>query len=304
MVESGQISDDETLKQAVRDNTIHLIMTLDKDEFVEVEEVFRNCVITLPSLDSDNVSQPEVQTTPFILLDSETANQIIDSDYSGAIVTYLELFKGLDHNVIAKRMLNKHMGLVDYFADNLGKFEGLDNEVAHELINFGKCSRVAVYLFAFEGLDADVSRALIADGRVLDVGPHLNSFDRSIHSEIAKMLIAEGRDGRFWAISNLNSFDISIHSEIAQELIDCFQIRRVAGNLGRFEGLSGEIADRLIKEGYLSEVLDHLESFEYFEIDQNTRSRLILKFGIEALAKYLNHLKTKQKPENLDNLDV
>ena len=121
---------------------------------------------------------------------------------------FFNLFKNSNNLGVdeAKKLIK--LWQIQVLADNLPKFEWLDNDIAKKLIQKGYIGNLAKWLFSFKNLD----------------------------KKIAKILAKN----RIWAISsNLTSF-VNLDDEIAQMLIKNEYYNVIAKDIDRFEKLSNE----------------------------------------------------------------
>jgi len=213
------------------------------------------------------------------------AHRLIEVGKISTFIYDLGKFKGLDYNEIARKLIEAGNGKI--VIENLDKFLNLDyNEIARKLIEAACVIYVASYLGKFKGLNQQIASQLIEAGEGEAVVEHLNEFQGLDYNDIVRKLIDAG--GGFIVTINLGKFPDVNHNEIARELIAAGKSEAVAKCLANFQGLGQEIADELIEAGRGHAVVEHFNKFH--ELDYNAIARKLIETGeIKDVAENFSH---------------
>jgi hypothetical protein len=254
-------------------------------------------------IESNNLTEPE-EFKQFALA-------LIKAGKGDHVAAHLTNFKGIDHNDIAKRLIEN--GESWAVASSLDNFKELDSEVALKLIAAGfyyefclnlrsfkrlnskmalklvKAGTVPIanHLSSFEGLDHnDIAFSLIEAKEYFQVAKHLPNFTGLDHNDIANRIM-EDKHGHAVA-EHLPNFEGLDHSDIAIRIIDAGQNWAVAKFLRNFKGLNSKVAVKLIEIGETRTVITNLKSFDISESSLPEVVNACLKHGniLQAVTIY------------------
>jgi hypothetical protein len=130
-------------------------------------------------------------------------------------------------------------------AENLERFEGLDESVAESLIRERHSQQVAKHIDSFTELNGRVAQQLIADGFQWVVVGNLEKFRGLDHKELVQQLLMNGTSDV--VVKNIDKFE-DLDAESAQQLINAGEIQAVAENVERFQGLNEEFKNNILAQ--------------------------------------------------------
>jgi len=213
------------------------------------------------------------------------ADWLMENKQYSCIANNLEKFEGVDHDNLITCLLTGSSDDLSVLLNNLEKFEGVDyNDLAKRIIHQRRISilRGRGRLVKFGLLDKSVSDLLIESNEPVLVLENLDSFEQVDFEALLEKLILINPAT---LLQNIEKFEGVDHSEIAKQIIDAsdYGSEHVAGHLYKLRGLDAEVAEKLIANGRLQNVIDNLDKFS--GLDKNRLVRLALKGdGADVLA--------------------
>jgi uncharacterized protein (DUF433 family) len=188
---------------------------------------------------------------------SEIVQAMLDSGDYWFLAANADFFDDLDHNQIAQAIIEAGEG--NAVAQNLYKFQGLDNATAQALIEAGNRWEVAQNPENFSLDHNQIAQALITAGTGAEVAHNLKKFQGLDHNQIAQAIIEAG--GGNAVAQNLYKFQ-GLDNATAQALIKAGEGWGLWHNLKKFQGLDYNTAQYVITAGEGNEVVQNLENFQ------------------------------------------
>jgi len=203
--------------------------------------------------DSEGLPEARNRNSALILIEAGDAEKVVEN---------LDEFDGIDSEV-AIELINAGTSIAEKVAENLDEFSRLNTEVALALINAGFATKVGYGIKSFEKLNAEVALGLIEVGLARRVGWNMNKFD-GLNSPVAAGLIKKGH--AIEVVQEMHRFH-NLNVEVATLLMEGEEgsQRSVVDNIDSFEDLDVSFADLLMEKGYVWDVARNIDRFEGLE---------------------------------------
>lgn len=177
------------------------------------------------------------------------------------ILLSLKKFADINQVVLIKQFIEARE--LNTVLKHFDQFSGLTAEIAHILIFFGYVNTVVDHIEQFSDQDHEaIAYKCIEIGRGSVVVNNLSRFSGLDHMAIADKLIYS--DQAEVVEEGMEKFLGLDYVMIAHKLMSVGKAKVLARCLNRCSGLSADIADRLIREGYVKDVGFTIQSFESF----------------------------------------
>jgi hypothetical protein len=238
-----------------------------KEDMGAIYEISSDNELIVQLLEKGEISKIREHINSFENLSADTADRLIVSGNGSLVAYHFDQFETLNRNDIAQRLIDTDQGHI--LVNRLFEFEDLNHvELASTLIEKRQGFAVARNLHDFEGLDSN---------------------------DIVQRLIDTGQGEAL--VSNFEKFPSINHLDTALKLLDTGQSTALARNLHNFEGLTADVAYRLVREQYGYSVSNDLDKFA--DIDQNEIAHQMIETGqAEQLVKSLKNFK------DIDHTDI
>lgn len=239
------------------------------------------------------------------------AEELITRHRGDSVACNLDKFIGVDHNKIAAAILKINPHTLAY---RLGKFRGLDGQIATGLIEAGESELVMNNFTSFDGLDSDFARKMIESGLIDRLAANLRQFN-NLEARLASALISGGYSET--VIRDIKSFSESDHPQIAESLLDDpYTDQSLVANLEKFKGLDhNRLVQRLIENGngrFIAYFLEKFQGLDHVELINKLLSADLAYYVVVNLEKFkgidhdeivLKLIEDKRGAGIADNLD-
>lgn len=239
--------------------------------------------------------QSDTEIRKPVKLNQELAEILINSRANQLLLDFLDRFEDVDYAKILDQVFENPVSIIMYSSEHDGPFPP---------------GELRGYLHKFKNLRIDQANKLIELNAFDEVTYSIGSFNESDHSKIMDTLIKQvGRKDVDWIknsrlLENINKFSNIDQSQVVLQILKYFSSDRTGRwfwskpRIDSCTDLGIEVAEEMIKKGFLDQVVINLKSFRDEDIPQIVKKAIDSNVGFNI--EIYDFLSKEQKQNFFD----